>query len=69
MSAAALVAGIAIGFVGGAFRWCLGIADRWRFELLEWAGRAPGPGWLVPVAVAAVGAAAAAMIVRIVPLA
>ncbi|MGW0021841.1 chloride channel protein [Rhodococcus sp. NPDC003382] len=69
VSAAALVAGIAIGFVGGAFRWCLGIADRWRFELLEWAGRAPGPGWLVPVAVAAVGAAAAAMIVRIVPLA
>ncbi|MBH0122860.1 hypothetical protein I0Q12_26555, partial [Rhodococcus sp. CX] len=42
VSAAALVAGIAIGFVGGAFRWCLGIADRWRFELLEWAGRAHG---------------------------
>jgi CIC family chloride channel protein len=67
--AVALTAGSAIGFVGGAFRWCLQVADRWRFDMLEWADRAPGPGWLVPVAVAALGAAAAAAIVGMVPLA
>ncbi|CAM2781821.1 chloride channel protein [Prescottella defluvii] len=65
----AIVAGCATGFVGGAFRWCLQVADRWRLDLLDWAHRAPGPGWLVPIAVTAVGAAAAAGIVRTVPLA
>ncbi|WP_305091665.1 ClC family H(+)/Cl(-) exchange transporter [Prescottella sp. R16] len=65
----ALAGGVAIGFVGGAFRWCLQVADRWRVDLLGWAERAPGPGWLVPVAVTALGAALAAAIVRTVPLA
>lgn len=65
----AVVAGAAIGFVGGAFRWCLRVADRWRLDLLEWANHAPGPGWLVPVAVTAIAAAAGAAVVRWVPLA
>ena len=65
----AIVAGVAIGFVGGAFRWCLQVADRWRVDLLTWAHHAPGPAWVVPVAVTAAGAATAAAIVRYVPLA
>lgn len=65
----AIVAGIAIGFIGGAFRWCLETADRWRMDLVEWAHTLPGPGWLVPMAAAALGATLAALIVRWVPLA
>ena len=65
----AVFSGALIGFLGGAFRWCLQTADRLRGELVEWSQAAPGPGWLVPIAVAAVGAALAALIVRWVPLA
>jgi CIC family chloride channel protein len=65
----AVVAGVAIGFIGGAFRWCLETADRLRIDLVQWAHGLPGPGWLVPVAAAALGAALAALIVRWVPLA
>lgn len=65
----ALIAGVVTGFVGGAFRWCLQMADRWRIDVLEWVDRSSGPAWLVPIAVAAMGAAIAAMIVRKVPLA
>lgn len=65
----AIVAGVAIGFIGGAFRWCLETADRLRLDLVDWAHRVPGPGWLVPIAAAALGAALAALIVRWIPLA
>ncbi|BBY93522.1 voltage gated Cl- channel protein [Mycobacterium gallinarum] len=65
----AVVAGVAIGFIGGAFRWCLETADRSRVELVDWAHGLPGPGWLVPIAFAALGATLAALIVRWVPLA
>lgn len=65
----AIVAGVAIGFIGGAFRWCLREADEWRVEMLRWAHELPGPGWLVPVAITATGAALAALIVRQIPLA
>ncbi|TFV60972.1 ClC family H(+)/Cl(-) exchange transporter [Mycobacterium sp. PS03-16] len=65
----AVVAGVAIGFIGGAFRWCLEHADRLRVDLVEWTHALPGPGWLVPMATAATGAALAALIVRFVPLA
>ncbi|NVN52083.1 ClC family H(+)/Cl(-) exchange transporter [Mycolicibacterium hippocampi] len=65
----AVVAGVAIGFIGGAFRWCLQTADRLRIDLVDWAHRLPGPGWLVPIAAVALGAALAALIVRWVPLA
>ena len=65
----AIVAGVVIGFVGGAFRWCLQSADALRVDLADWAHRLPGPGWLVPMAAAAVGATLAALIVRSMPLA
>lgn len=65
----AVVAGAVIGFVGGAFRWCLEQADALRIDFTDWAHRLPGPGWLVVVAAAALGATLAALIVRWVPLA
>ncbi|HYO05165.1 MAG TPA: ClC family H(+)/Cl(-) exchange transporter [Mycobacterium sp.] len=65
----AIVAGIFIGFVGGAFRWCLKTADVWRVDLVDWAHQLPGPSWLIPIAVAAVGATLAALVVRWMPLA
>jgi chloride channel protein, CIC family len=65
----AIAAGIAIGVVGGAFRWCLQTADRLRLDLVHWAHQLGGPGWLVPVAAAALGATLAALIVRWEPLA
>ncbi|HEY9316154.1 ClC family H(+)/Cl(-) exchange transporter [Williamsia sp.] len=69
LCALAVVCGILIGFIGGAFRWCLREADQWRGDMLEWAHELPGPGWLVPVAVTATGAGLAALIVRWIPLA
>jgi CIC family chloride channel protein len=65
----AIVAGVIIGFVGGAFRWCLQTADDLRIDLVDWAHKVPGPGWLVPMAAAAAGATLAALIVRWEPLA
>lgn len=65
----AIAAGVLIGFVGGAFRWCLQTADGLRVELVDWAHALPGPGWLVPMAAAAAGATLAAWIVRWEPLA
>lgn len=67
--ATAIVAGVVIGFVGGAFRWCLQSADALRGDLVDWAQRLPGPGWLVVMAAALVGATLAALIVRWFPLA
>jgi CIC family chloride channel protein len=65
----AIVAGVVIGFVGGAFRWCLQTADTLRVDLVEWTHRLPGPGWLIPIAVTALGATLAALIVKWMPLA
>jgi len=65
----ATLAGIVIGFVGGAFRWLLEAAGRLQLGFVEWADRLPGPGWLIPVATAATGATLAALVVRWEPLA
>lgn len=65
----AAVAGAAIGLIGGAFRWCLQTADRLRIDFVDWAHELAGPGWLLPVAGVALGAALAALIVRWMPLA
>jgi CIC family chloride channel protein len=65
----AIIAGVLIGFVGGAFRWCLQRADELRIDVVDWAHTLPGPGWLVPMAAAAAGATLAALIVRWEPLA
>lgn len=62
-------AGVAIGFVGGAFRWLLDRAERLRLDLLNWTHDAAGPSWLVPVLVVAAGAAIARSLVQLVPLA
>src|SRR4051812_33193177 len=67
--ATSIVAGVLIGFVGGAFRWCLHKADGLRVDFVDWAHKLPGPGWLVPMAAAAAGATLAALIVRWEPLA
>ena len=68
LCAVAIAGGVVTGFVGGAFRWCLDEADRLRLDLLEWAAGVR-VGWLVPVVLAALGAAVARVIVRWVPLA
>lgn len=65
----AILAGAVIGFVGGAFRWCLQQADTLRVDLADWSHRLAGPGWLIPVAATAVGATLAALVVRWMPLA
>jgi chloride channel protein, CIC family len=65
----AIIAGVLIGFVGGAFRWCLQTADDLRIDFVEWAHKLPGPGWLVPMAAVAACATLAALIVRWEPLA
>ncbi|WP_328966464.1 ClC family H(+)/Cl(-) exchange transporter [Streptomyces sp. NBC_00239] len=65
----AVPAGCLVGLLGGAFRWCLEHADRLRGSLLETADGLDGPGWLVPVALAAAGAALACAIARQVPYA
>lgn len=65
----AIVAGAAIGLVGGGFRWCLEYADKARVDIVDWAHTLPGPGWLVTMAGVALCAALAAQIVRWVPLA
>jgi len=65
----AIIAGALIGFIGGAFRWCLQAADRLRLDLVDWTHQLPGPGWLVPMAAAALGATLAALVVRWEPLA
>ena len=65
----ALFAGVIIGFIGGAFRWCLRAADVLRADLVNWANMLPGPGWLVPVAATAGCATLAALIVRWLPIA
>ncbi|BBY31831.1 ClC family H(+)/Cl(-) exchange transporter [Mycolicibacterium sediminis] len=65
----AMAAGVVIGIVGGAFRWCLRWAETLRVDLSEWAHRLAGPGWLVPIVVVGSCAALAAGVVRWVPLA
>lgn len=65
----AALAGCLVGLVGGSFRWCLVRADELRGSLVGAAERLGGPGWLVPVALTAVGAAVACAIAQRVPLA
>lgn len=65
----AVLAGAVIGLIGGAFRWCLQAAEALRADLVEWAQRLPGPGWLIPIAAVAACATVAALIARWEPLA
>lgn len=63
----ALVAGVLTGVVGGAFRWLLGHADRWREQLLRWAHLDSAWRWLVPVVLFFVTVGLARLIVRYFP--
>ena len=65
----AAVAGVGVGFVGGAFRWCLIRADELRQAIVNWAHHVPYVGWLVPVLLVALCTVLAVLIVRRVPLA
>jgi CIC family chloride channel protein len=58
ISTASILAGIFIGLVGGAFRYLLIAADSRRNALISWAHAWPYVGWLAPVALGLVGAAA-----------
>jgi CIC family chloride channel protein len=69
LTALAAIAGVAIGFVGGAFRWLLERATRLRLDVIDWAHAAPGPSWLVPILIVAAGAGIARALVTLVPLA
>ena len=51
----AIVAAVAVGFVGGSFRWCLDRASELRGALLTWSHTLDGFGWLFPLAMSAVG--------------
>ena len=65
----AVLAGVVIGVVGGAFRWCLNQAERLRLDMVDWAHGLAGPNWLIPIAAAALGATLASLIVKWMPLA
>lgn len=67
LTIAVVVAAILTGFVGGAFRWCLMHALTLRDHLATWAHQWPAVGWLLPVLIAAAGAAIGRSLVRVVP--
>src|SRR5664279_4265658 len=70
VSTASILTGILIGLVGGAFRYCLTIANAERNALIAWAHPWPHIGWLAPLALGLVGAALARfLVVRFAPLA
>ncbi len=70
ISTASVLAGIFVGLVGGAFRHFLIAADGRRDALIAWAHAWPYAGWLAPVAVGLLGAAAARiLVVRFAPAA
>lgn len=70
ISTAGLLAGIFIGLVGGAFRYCLMAADKGRDALIAWAHAWPYIGWLAPVALGLAGAGLARfLVVRFAPTA
>lgn len=66
LGALAAVAGVAIGFLGGAFRWLLVEAAALREELSRWAHTVPF-GWLAVIVFGAVGAIVAVLIVKASP--
>jgi CIC family chloride channel protein len=54
--ATAILAGVGIGFIGGAFRWCWNAPTSCAPDFADWAHRLPGPSWLLLMAVTALGA-------------
>jgi chloride channel protein, CIC family len=70
LAAASILAGIAIGVVGGLFRYLLARADQLRDALVYRAHAWPYFGWLAPLVFAAVAAALArVLVIRFAPFA
>ena len=69
MTLLALVAGVLAGAVGGAFRWLLVQANRFRLDVVTWSHDLGGAGWLIPVALTTAAAALAGLIAIKIPLA
>ncbi len=67
LCAVAAVTAIAVGLVGGSFRWLLEQAIGWRADLVDWTKSTSGAAWLVPIAVTAAGAGIARWLVRFSP--
>jgi CIC family chloride channel protein len=68
VAAASLFAGGFIGFVGGVFRYTLLLLEKSRIEATRAAHTWPHSGWLFPIIIGAVGAAAArALVIRFAP--
>ena len=63
IAGASLLTGLMIGAVGGAFRLLLSKADDLRHALVVWAHAWPYLGWLAPVALGTLGAAATRLVV------
>ncbi len=63
MTTASVLAGVLIGVVGGAFRWCLEHAEHLRDELVSWSHGNPYIGWIVPTAAALVAVGIARFLV------
>ncbi len=63
MTTASVIAGVVIGVVGGAFRWCLEHAEHLRDVLVIWSHGNPYIGWIVPAAAALVAVAVARLLV------
>lgn len=63
LAVASILGGLLIGLVGGAFRYCLILSDKWRSEMIAWAHHWPYFAWLLPVTVGAGGAYLARLLV------
>ena len=57
------LAGVVIGFVGGAFRWCLVRAGDSASDPVDWSHDLARPGWVLPLVLAAMAAVIAGIIV------
>jgi CIC family chloride channel protein len=63
LAVASILGGLLIGFVGGAFRYCLILSDHWRTEMITWAHHWPYIAWTLPVILGAGGAYVARLLV------
>src|SRR5690348_15457370 len=61
--AASVLGGLAIGIVGGSFRYCLILSDDWRTALIMRAHQHAYLGWVMPIALGAAGAWLARLLV------
>ncbi|MET1005306.1 MAG: ClC family H(+)/Cl(-) exchange transporter [Propionibacteriaceae bacterium] len=67
LTLASIISAVAIGFLGGAFRWLLEQAVRGRDALVSWTHDVGGWTWLLPVVMAVAGALIGRAVVGISP--